>query len=693
MARRARTLLHALAALTIAVSAGLVLESPAWAAAFPIDEPFSGATTNNPDWVFTDKARLTDEGDGWLHLTGTGTFEAGTAVLNDAFSTELGVNVEFEYATWGGIDLGGHRADGFSFFLMDGTFPPSIGQSGGGLGYTGIQGGYVGVGFDEFGNFSGGLGGPGQQPDTIAIRGSYAASPNWAWLTNAPGPNGSVETGDRAGFRKVRITITPNAPGQTMLSIFSDSGPGTAMVPVISDYNVATAPGQPVLPDTFKLGFSGSTGGGTNNHEIRNLVVTVPTDLSVTKTGTATVDPRGQVTYTVIARNDYMNPVSGAVITDTVPAGLTDVTWTCSGGAGASCGQPSGTGNDISVTAAMESNTGVTLTITGTAADAAAGTTITNTAVVTAPADRTDLDPTNNTASTDTAVNQFMDLVVEKKLTSASPLVFGQDATYDITVTNNGPAAASGVVLTDTIPAAFDPATVTAPGCTVSGTTLTCALGNLPAGATRVVHLTATVGGDATACAERDVTQSASASGTNADRTPDDASDTVTTPCEVPVSLAVTKTGAASVTAGGSLVYTVTVTNTGSFAAPATAITDTVPGSLIDVVWTCPACTPASGSGNAISTTAAVPAGGSTVLTITGTPTQPGSVTNTASVTPCARCAAQGVGPLSASVTTEVGGEPIPITGVPVGTIALSGAGLLIAGTATVLITRRRRSS
>ncbi|NUS56962.1 MAG: DUF11 domain-containing protein, partial [Streptomycetaceae bacterium] len=463
-------------AMAVVLLVGLGVPAPAWAAVFPIDEPFGGAATNNPDWVFTDRAHLTNEGDGWLRLTGAGTFEAGTAVLDDAFPTDLGVTIDFEYATWGGTDLGGHRGDGFSFFLIDGAFPPSIGQSGGGLGYTGIHGGYVVVGFDEFGNFSVGLGGPGQAPDTIAIRGSYAATPNWAWLTNAPGPGGTVETGDRAGFRKVRITVTPNAPHETMLSVLSNRGGDTPLEPVITDFDVAAAPGQPVLPPTFKLGFSGSTGGATNNHEIRNLTVTVPTDLAITKAGPATADPRQPVTYTLTATNKYPNPVSGARVTDTLPAGTTDVRWTCAAGAGAACLQASGTGT-VDVPVSMEQNTSVVVTVTGTVPDAAAETTIHDTAEIVVPADRTDLDPGNNTASWDTLVHPFMDLVTAKELTSSTPLVFGKQAAYTVTVVNKGPAVARGVVVTDDLPAAF--ATASADGCALGGRTLTCPVGDL----------------------------------------------------------------------------------------------------------------------------------------------------------------------------------------------------------------------
>lgn len=132
--------LRAATAVVVAVFATLLIGTPAFAATFPINEPFGGATTNNPNWQFIHFAHLTNEGDGWLQLTDTANFVDGSAVLDDAFSTSLGVTVDFDYATYGGIELGGNRGDGFSFFLMDGSFPAAVGISGGGLGYTQLPG-------------------------------------------------------------------------------------------------------------------------------------------------------------------------------------------------------------------------------------------------------------------------------------------------------------------------------------------------------------------------------------------------------------------------------------------------------------------------------------------------------------------------------------------------------------------------
>src|SRR5690606_37606937 len=80
-------------------------------------------------------------GDGWLRLTEAAVNQVGYAVINNAFPSSLGVEVDFEFVIWGGT--GG---DGFSIFLFDADYDPNlpenhpdrfrIGGLGGGLGYA-----------------------------------------------------------------------------------------------------------------------------------------------------------------------------------------------------------------------------------------------------------------------------------------------------------------------------------------------------------------------------------------------------------------------------------------------------------------------------------------------------------------------------------------------------------------------------
>jgi len=102
-----------------------------------------------------------------LQLTSNGTDENGYMFVDIPFSSARGLKVSFEYSGWGGSLRGG---DGFSFFMFDGAINAGdfeIGGTGGALGYTavrdrynestlispGLRGGYLGIGFDELGNF------------------------------------------------------------------------------------------------------------------------------------------------------------------------------------------------------------------------------------------------------------------------------------------------------------------------------------------------------------------------------------------------------------------------------------------------------------------------------------------------------------------------------------------------------------
>ncbi|MDA8240204.1 MAG: Ig-like domain repeat protein [Nitrospiraceae bacterium] len=239
-------------------------------AAVTINETFMNATA--PGWLLLGTAALTGggidpAGAGWLRLTSNSNGQAGSAIYNTAFSSDDGITVSFTYATYGGTG-----ADGFTFYLIDGdTVSPTVGASGGSLGYSfggvnpGVTNGFVGIGFDEYGNFSDPGSGtcnpscPGRMPNSITIRGSGSLTTGFNFLTRA---GATIETGSRAGAIPVTITVINNK-----ITVVHNG------VTVIDQFDLSTAIGQGSTPRTFKMGFSGSTGGSTNFHEIRGLSV------------------------------------------------------------------------------------------------------------------------------------------------------------------------------------------------------------------------------------------------------------------------------------------------------------------------------------------------------------------------------------------------------------------------------------
>ena len=125
-----------------------------------------------------------------------GNNQTGSIVSNFTFGTADGIQVTWTSVSYGGNNYNGTGADGTVFFLSDGTIPATIGAFGGSLGYScangknpsdGVIGGYIGVGIDEFGNFSNPGDntdtGPGFHPGRIGVRGAGFTA--WDWLTNS----------------------------------------------------------------------------------------------------------------------------------------------------------------------------------------------------------------------------------------------------------------------------------------------------------------------------------------------------------------------------------------------------------------------------------------------------------------------------------------------------------------------------
>jgi LPXTG-site transpeptidase (sortase) family protein len=291
--KQKRTFLFSITMIVMLVSSLVFQVTPA-AAAAGINQDFRSGSASG--WNLSGSATLTSGGadpvgDGWLRLTSTTMDQAGSAIYNStAFPSSGGLQVSFSYASYGGTG-----ADGFTFYLIDGsTVTPTVGGTGGALGYAwkhtttvnepGVTNGYVGIGFDEYGNFANdfdtnanpyGTGGyaTGTTPGiTVRGPGNLFDAGSFPYRTRA---NMTIATGSRAGAKNVTITITSTH----LLTVVVD---GTTY---ISSVDIGA------MPTTFKMGFSASTGGSTNYHEIRDLTVTglTPSTTTVVTSGSPSV--------------------------------------------------------------------------------------------------------------------------------------------------------------------------------------------------------------------------------------------------------------------------------------------------------------------------------------------------------------------------------------------------------------------
>jgi uncharacterized repeat protein (TIGR01451 family) len=234
------------------------------------------------------------------------------------------------------------------------------------------------------------------------------------------------------------------------------------------------------------------TVGGPDSGTVHMFLRISIADLAVTKTdGQATAAPGEQITYTIVVSNAGPEAVTGAAVSDTVPAALQAVTWTCSASPGSSC-TPSGAGNINDAANLLVGGT-ATYLLTGTVDIAATGT-LTNTATVAPPIGGFDPNTGDNTATDSDPIVPQADVAVSKTDTP-DPVQPGGALTYTVTVSNLGPSTATGVTLTDTLPTGvtFLSSVPGPPTCVFSGATLACNLGTLAGGANSVVTINTTV--------------------------------------------------------------------------------------------------------------------------------------------------------------------------------------------------------
>ncbi len=397
--------------------------SPSALAQFPISEAFK--TGGASSWVFGGAAQMTGNGtidplnDGWLRLTSAGTNQSGYAYYNQNFPSTLGIEVDFDYLTWGGTG-----ADGISIFLFDGTASPfKIGDFGGALGYCqgyngspgGVSKAYVGIGLDEYGNFAnrndrcpnGGT--TAATPDSVVIRGPGDAGTGYGYLagtgTLAAGidlPTVTSRPTPSTFYRRVSILIAPIGSTYQITVKWQTSTTG-ALTTILGPFTMPSAP-----PTNLKIGFAASSGGATNYHEIRNLSIRLPTDLKITKTVSAAagVSPKDSLTYTISATNLGPNSVTGATLIDTPPSTLQVVSWNCSATSGAACGGSSGT-SSINIPVSLNVGSSITITLNVVILPAAAATTVINQTSLSPPPNIQDTDISSNTASASTVVTGY----------------------------------------------------------------------------------------------------------------------------------------------------------------------------------------------------------------------------------------------------------------------------------------------
>lgn len=261
----------------------------------------------------TAKKGVDANGEGWLRLTEAKANQKGYMYVMQSFPTTLGVLADFEYTAWRNADDSYYGADGFTMFLFNGNISDAnfkLGGYGGSLGYAplsatsspGLTGGYIGIGFDAYGNYA--RKGEGRTtgitnyaPNAVVLRGPTTTDNNsnklltYILLGNRSGSDNDIRKRNEIDYntkvssrpalelfyRRVQVTITKSGNNYIISAKWRKEAQ-TTFTPLFT-YTVdsSTYP----LPDILKIGFAGSTGGGFNFQEIRNILLTTPGNLRV----------------------------------------------------------------------------------------------------------------------------------------------------------------------------------------------------------------------------------------------------------------------------------------------------------------------------------------------------------------------------------------------------------------------------
>ncbi|MGI2096067.1 DUF6701 domain-containing protein [Shewanella glacialipiscicola] len=249
------------------------------------NDNFSQGTLSN-DWVVSRSSggfTPSIQG-GRLRLTEAQSNQSTASTYQRLFpATANLVEIQFDHYAYGG-----NGADGMSVVLSDAAITPQPGAFGGPLGYgfkpgiNGFAGGWLGVGIDEYGNFSGegGSTNVGQRRQSVAVRGSGAGTSGYRYLkgtcnngnSNTSGNclSPTVDGNNVSPAHRYKITIDSQVSGQSMVKVERNTGSG--FVTLIPAFNAAQN-GQAAIPNNFLLSLTGSTGGSKNNHEIDNVQI------------------------------------------------------------------------------------------------------------------------------------------------------------------------------------------------------------------------------------------------------------------------------------------------------------------------------------------------------------------------------------------------------------------------------------
>jgi uncharacterized repeat protein (TIGR01451 family) len=444
--------------------------------------------------------------------------------------------------------------------------------------------------------------------------------------------------------------LCPNASGSGALNeTLVTFDPGNVVTYTITATVSANPPAQVINTATATPPTGGVCTPGNTAPPCKATVTGAPVpQISIQKsTPATTLTPNGTIVYTIVASNAGSVSAAGTVVADPMPAGIASQTWTCSASGGAACPNATGSGALNETLATFPAGSAVTYTVTATVS-ANPPAHVTNTATATPPTGGLCL-PNNTPPPCDSiVVVPPVPQISIAKTANTQTLTPGGTIVYTVVATNSGTVDAAGTVVSDPIPAGITAVSWTCaaaggaacPNASGNGA-LNQTLATFPAGSTVTYTLTATVSANPPAHVTNTATATPPTGGLCLpDNTPPPCDSIVIVPPVPQVSIA-KSANTQTLTPGGTIVYTVVASNTGTVSAAGTVVSDPIPTGIASQTWTCApsggaVCPNASGSGALNETLATFPAGSTATYTVTATVSAnpPAHVTNTATATP-----------------------------------------------------------
>ena len=271
-------------------------------------------------------------------------------------------------------------------------------------------------------------------PEEINPRDGVENSENGKWLYQDP----------REDLQIVYVDIVHNETGEVVYrnydpnllgySVYGADGNKTGLYGNITVYLVGLNPGNYNVKAVHPEDFLYKEISNTTKFKINPVA-----DLSIVKeVSNKTPNFGDTISWTLKVTNNGPNDATGVYVTDSLPAGLIYV------GCDGNYNPLNGVWNigDLAVGRSAVLNIRTIVNISNT--------TILNVATVNSSSN--DPDKSNNVANNTTKANPVSDLVIVKEVSNKTPN-FGDTIIWTLKVTNNGPNDATGVYVTDSLPA------------------------------------------------------------------------------------------------------------------------------------------------------------------------------------------------------------------------------------------------